>query len=145
MKKLWLFIAIVLTAIIVYVMIYWWRFTSAWQPVVNSFEIQISNLNASVYVKTKTWGITYDYQLLLISAHRKKNFEYDPKQDYIYHDFSYLFYRVTDDGLEIYTRTPSPVPEAFPPNIKIIQIELENPAMMELLTTYESRGLKKFE
>jgi hypothetical protein len=41
--------------------------------------------------------------------------------------------------------TKSPMPDEFNSSVKIIQIELDNPAMMELLTTYESKGLKKFE
>jgi len=144
MKKLWLFIAIALMAMVAYVMIYWWRFTSAWQPVVSRIEISITTLNESVYIKKKLWGISYDHQVIWISPKASNKSEHNPKTDYIYKGLSPLFYRVKDKALEIYVSKASPIPPEFNSEVKIIQIELDNPTMMELLTTYESKGLKKF-
>lgn len=145
MKTLLLIIGTILLIVLLIIIVDLSRLVSIWQPVVKEFEIRVPTLNEAVYVKKKVWGITHDYQLLLISAHPRKSFDYDPKTDYIYHNFSYLFYRIIRDSLEIYTMTPSPVPDEFTSGVKIIQIELDNPTMMELLTTYESKGLKRFE
>lgn len=145
MKKLWLLVAISFAILVVYVTIYWLRFGSAWQPVVSNVEVHIPALNESVFLRKKLWGISYGHQIIWISSQSNKKLECDQKTDYIYKGSSPLFYLVKDKELEVYTSKASPMPVEFKSGVKIIQIELDNPAIMELLTTYESKGLKKLE
>jgi hypothetical protein len=145
MKKLWLFIAIALVAIIVYVVIYWWRFTSAWQPVTNHVEIYIPDLNESIYVSKKVWGVSYDHQIVLISSQPKEKVNYDSETDYIYQGLSSLFYKVAGRDLVIYTRKKSPIPKRFNSRANIVQVELDNQDMSTLRADYEKEGLKKIE
>ena len=121
------------------------KLSSIWQPVISTTNIHIPALNESVYIRKKLWGITHDHKVIWISSQPDENAEHDPNTNYIYKGSSPLFYRITDEGLEIYTMKASPIPPGFESSVKIVQIELDNPDMMELLKNYNRKGLKKLE
>jgi hypothetical protein len=107
--------------------------------------IPIESGNHSViFIKKKIWGMTSDHQVIVISNTKEKRFTPNAKQNYIYNGLSPLFYNLKNDSLYIYTYKASPVPQELVTDIKIVQIELENPEMMQLLEKdrYKSQGLK---
>lgn len=145
MKKLWIFGVVALMAILFYVMIYWWRFTSAWQPVVTHFEIQVPDLNESIFVSKKVWGVSYDHQIVLISSQAKEEVNYNSETDYIYQGLSTLLYKVAGRDLVIYTRKKSPIPKQFGSKVNIVQVELDNQSMGALKTNHEKEGLAEIK
>ena len=95
-----------------------------------------------IYIKKKVWGMTSDHQVIVISDTKEQNFVPTASRNYIYNGLAQLFYKIREDSLYIYTLKASPVPHDLITNIKIVQIELENPEMMRLITSdyYHSEG-----
>lgn len=106
-------------------------------------EVSSKDTQSKLYIKMKTWGMTSDNQLVVISNSNKKEFTPAPTQDYVYEGIMPLFYKVQNDTLSIYTLKTSSVPEDLKTGLKVIQVQLENPVMMKLIEhdNYKLQGL----
>ena len=109
-------------------------------------EIKSIKLSESLYIKKKVWGITDDNQLIVISKSHRKDFTTDSTVDYIYSGLSDFFYKFSQDTLYIYSIEKSVIPSKLKSQIKIVQVELKNPEMMDLIKdeSYKNKGLIKF-
>lgn len=98
----------------------------------------------SVYLKTRIWG---NEQLAIITQSSKIDLELDSNKDYIFDLSSPVFYKNVKDSIIIYTYIKTKVPQNFKSKIKVVQIELSNPKMMDLIKNqnYIKLGLKKME
>jgi hypothetical protein len=117
------------------------------KPIYNIKKLVISKGNEPLYLKSETWGMTYDSKVIVLSTNEEKAFTADSTKDYIYKGASFLFYKFSNDSLFIYTDDKANTPQAFNSNLKIKQIELDNPAMMKLKgdSAFKSQGLTEFK
>ena len=86
--------------------------------------------------------------LAVISTSSNLEFLPDTSTDFIYDvSNSPLLYKMIGDSLIIYTRKLSKVPDRFKSKVKIRQIELNNPSMMNLIENkkYIKLNIKKIE
>jgi len=143
--KLIMIVAGSLFIIFIIFVIIFLRSTPQWEPVISRIEINIPDLNESVYVTKKIWGVSYDHQIILISSQPKKEVKYDPETDYLYEGHSTLFYKVDGRDLKIYTRKRAHPPQHFDSEVNIVQIELDNVGMNKLKENYEKEGLKEIK
>ncbi|SFE46081.1 hypothetical protein SAMN05518672_106202 [Chitinophaga sp. CF118] len=100
-----------------------------------------------VFIKRKVWGLTGDKQIVVISNVGNEDFKPQKSNDYIYEGLFEIFYKLQHDTLFIYTLVSSPVPNKFSSPYKIVQVELDNPELMDLIEydNYKKKGLKKVE
>ncbi|WP_428331558.1 hypothetical protein [Mucilaginibacter sp.] len=117
------------------------------KPIYNIKKLVISNGNEPLYLKSKTWGMTYDSKVIVLSTNEEEEFTADSTKDYIYDGASFLFYKFSNDSLFIYTADKAHTPQVFNSKIQIKQIELDNPAMTKLKgdSAFRSRGLTEFK
>ena len=106
-------------------------------------EVSSKDTQSKLYIKMKTWGMTSDNQVVVVSNSNKKEFISESTKDYVYEGIMPLFYKVQNDTLSIYTLKISLVPEDLKTSLKIIQVQLENPEMMKLIEhdNYKLQGL----
>jgi hypothetical protein len=106
-------------------------------------EVSSKDTQSKLYIKMKTWGMTSDNQVVVVSNSNKKEFTPERTRDYVYEGIMPLFYKVQNDTLSIYTLKISSVPEELKTSLKIIQVQLENPEMMKLIEhdNYKLQGL----
>ena len=132
MKKLLLisFITILITGSC----ILFWFFSSVpnlQNPADYTVEKLIFTNHDSLFLKKKT-DVKED--LAIISTSSDLKLEPDTSTDFIYDiSSSPLLYEITNDSLIIYTRNSSNFPVKFTSKIKIKQVELDNPSMMNLI------------
>ncbi|MVT39188.1 hypothetical protein GO495_01215 [Chitinophaga oryziterrae] len=101
----------------------------------------------SVFIKRMVWGLTGDKQVIVISNTDNKNFKAPKSNEYVYEGLFEMFYKIQRDTLFIYTLISSPVPNKFSAPYKIVQVELNNPELMDLIENdkYKQLGLIKIE
>lgn len=109
-------------------------------------EIHSNILKKDIYLKKKSWGISYDSEVVVISTSPEKHFEPDSTKDYIFLDPE-IFYKVSQDTLYIYTMSKAKKPEKFDSQFKIKQIRISNPEKMELMgnANYKKKDLHMIE
>jgi len=117
------------------------------KPIYNIDKLVISSGSEPLYLKSKTWGMTYDSKVIVLSTNEEEEFTADSTKDYIYKGASFLFYKFSSDSLFIYTADKAHIPQVFNSKFKIKQIELDNPAMMRLKggSAFKSQGLTEFK
>ncbi len=120
------------------------RTTNAFSPTIIKETITSEKLDEVLYLKGKTWGVTDDKQIIVLSKSEDNNFDVSPSDEYIFKGVSALFYEVQGDTLRIYLDEMSPVPGNFKTGFKIEQHQLENPELMQLYKTYKQKGIRKF-
>lgn len=108
-------------------------------------ELSSKKSESKLFVKKLIWGMTSDNCLITISNSNRKENDPDENKNYIYKGLSPFLYKISGDTLSIYTREISKIPKHFSTRFKIIQVELENPEMMELIENdnYKNKGLIK--
>jgi len=116
------------------------------KPIYNIKKIANTNFNNPLFLKSMTWGITYDSKVIVLSTNDEEEFIPDSTKDYVYKGASFLFYRFSNDSLLLYVADKTHIPELFNSQIKIKQIELDNPAMMNLKgnSAFVRQGLTEF-
>ena len=114
------------------------------KPSYSNKVILCSQCSDSVYLRTRTWG---NEHLAIITQSSKSDLEPDSNKDYIFDLSSPVFYKNIKDSIVVYTYTRSKFPRNFNSKIKVEQIELSNPKMMNLIKdqNYIKLGLKKIE
>lgn len=115
--------------------------------VYNIKEIHSNDLNTSIFIKQKVWGLTNDNQTIIISKSSAKKFSPDYTTDYIYEGLSPFYYKFYQDTLFVYIMEKSKIPQSLKTEIEIVQTELANPEMMRLIKNdqFKKEGLHTFE
>lgn len=141
MKKTLIFIGILI--VVVFVVMYFSFPKKGYDTNIEVVEISSANHSSKLFIKKKTWGMTGDGQVIIISDNDNREFEPDSTKDYVFKGLSPLFYKVERDTLLLYTYQVSSVPSNLKSNFIIRQIELENPSMMNLIENdnYKQQGL----
>jgi hypothetical protein len=114
------------------------------QPVYNKIEISSNLINESIFLKRKSWGITSDNEITIISKSPSKEFEPDSTTDFVFNGVSTFLYKQVQDSLFIYVQKKIVSPPKIETKFQIIQIELSNSEIMNLLENdnYKKNGLK---
>ena len=141
MKKTLIFVGVLI--VIVFVVIYFSLPKKGYDTNIEVVEISSINHSSKLFIKKKTWGMTGDGQVIVISNSDNKEFEPDRTKDYVFEGSSPLFYKVKGDTILLYTYQASLVPSSFTSNFIIRQVELDNPSMMNLLANdnFKTQGL----
>jgi hypothetical protein len=103
-------------------------------------KIFASSLNQTVFIIKETWGISSDHQRVVISTSNSES-KPDSSKEYIFSD-SEFFYKLVQDTIYVYTMSKARIPSKFESKIKIKQIEISNPDLMDLYKNYKSKGLE---
>jgi len=137
----------IIVAIIVLLIGYWYlyEFVSGYEPYTAIKKIYSQKYNETLYLKKKNWGVTGDYQIIIVTKTPGKIFEPNEKNDYVYKGLLSFFYEFHNDTLDIYTRRKSKIPESFDSKVVINQIEISNAEMSGLYTNYKSMGLNELQ
>lgn len=98
-----------------------------------------------LYLKSNNWGLTNDNKIIAISCDDSEGI--DSTKTYYYKGEDFIFYRISEDTLYVYTYTKSNNPDIFKSDIKIIQTELDNVDMMNLKkdNSFKNKGLQEFK
>jgi len=144
MKSALVTVSIIIFMVII-IVVFGYLYLSDLSPVYTIEEIHSKKYKESIYIKKKEWGVTGDYQVIVISKSPSKEFEPDDKYDYIYKWDADFFYKYNNDTLVVYVYKKSQIPMRFDSKITINQNELSNPEMMDLYDNYEDRGLRKLQ
>jgi hypothetical protein len=147
MKKRIFFISIPIVVILATIGIYF-----NWDNKNDYFQTTITKLPLKkgyppVFIKRTVWGLTGDKQVIVISNVDNKRFKGQKSNEYVYEGLFEMFYKLQRDTLFIYTLISSPVPNEFSTPYKIIQVELNNPELIDLIENdkYKQIGLIKIE
>ena len=103
--------------------------------------IYIESVNDTVYLKRKNWGITGDYQIVVLSNNSKEEILPNLSEEYVFKG-STFFYKVDNSMLHLFVRVASDIPVNFKYKDYVIQEVLTNPEMMNLYDTYEKEGIR---
>lgn len=113
------------------------------QPAYEKEQIYSHELKESIYLKSKTWGISADSRIYVISTNDETEFEPNELSEYVFHGFGDLFYRQTKDSLIFYVMQSPNVPSVFSTRFQIEFVKLTNPEYIRLRDEYEN-GLQRF-
>jgi hypothetical protein len=143
MKKV-IWVIIILAVIIIIVLLMIFKSTPILKPVVEINSVHFDKANDTIYIKKKNWGITGDYQIIVLSTDPNRDFKPNKEKEYVYEGLISLFYKMENDTLTLYVSKAVEVPEDFKLNDFILQKELTNQEMMNLYETYKEKGIQKF-
>ena len=141
MKKLILIGIVFLVAILAYY-IYLSVSVPKYEPTYTVLELKSNTLNDSIYLKKKVWGIAANHQVIVVSSSGQPEFEPDLETQYVYEGFTPILYEFLEDTLKIYVTKASEIPSSFESKIKIKQVVLDTPEMIELLVKHEEIGIE---
>ena len=106
--------------------------TDSFQLAYPRVELISSTDNSVIYIKSKTWGVTGDNQITVISTNGESDFEPDSTEEYIFNGLGPFLYRVKGDSLILNVRSMVIIPNNFKSSWKIKQIESESSEMQNL-------------
>ena len=113
-----------------------------YEPTYTVLELKSDTLNDSIYLKKKVWGIAANHQVIVISSSGQSEFEPDLESQYVYEGFTPILYEFMGNTLKMYIGKASEVPSNFESKIKIEQVVLDTPSMIELLEKHEEKGIE---
>jgi hypothetical protein len=103
------------------------------EPVFESTQVYFPNSKSSLYLKSKSWGLTGDHKITVISTKRELEFQPDSISEYIFHGFGDLIYKTQRDTLKIYSMHKPTIPTDFQSEIYVELIEIKsNPEWTKL-------------
>ena len=108
-------------------------------------EIVFPNLKDTLYFHLRS---EYKEKMAVLSTSPSSKFEFDTSSEFIYDlNSSPILYKKVEDSLVIYTMTLSKFPINFASAVKVIQVEVDNPKMMDMIENMKNRNIsiKKFE
>jgi hypothetical protein len=120
------------------------RINNAFTPTITKEVVKSDVLDESLYLMSKSWGMTDDKQIIVLSNSEETNFDPKSKNEYVFSGLSVFFYEIKTDTLKIYIEKKSPMPINFKTKFKIEQHELENSDLMRLYKTHKEKGIKMF-
>lgn len=140
-------ISVLVVVLIAFVIFYLSVPKKDYDVAVSIVELSSKTSNSKLFLKKKTWGMTGDGQVIIISDNGDKSFELDSSRNYIFKGLSALYYKVENDTLSIYVAKTSSVPPNLKTSFIVKQTELENPDMIRLIENdnYKKQGLKIIE
>lgn len=144
MKKVIIVTVSIVVVIVLSLFTYWSSTVPDFEPTYNVVELKSDTSQEAIYIKKKVWGISSDHQVIVISTSGDVEFEVQESEEYLYKTSTPFLYEFKDDLLKVYTRQASVIPSGFDSGIKVEQIVLNNPDMMELLEKHEEKGIKVF-
>ncbi|RNC79865.1 MAG: hypothetical protein ED557_12055 [Balneola sp.] len=135
------YILLTIIFIVIGVIAYFSFTTPKHEPTVRQITFT-SSTGLNVYLVEKIWGISSDHRQVVLTEVPQKdndisniNFTYSGQLPFLY--------KQVKDTLFIYVQKPLEQESSFNGNIKLKQVVLNNPEMMDLLMVYEQEGLKK--
>ncbi|WP_316820380.1 hypothetical protein [Pedobacter gandavensis] len=102
------------------------------RPTYRIILILSQNNKSTIYIKTKNWGVTDDYQLTVVSTSPEKEFEPDSTKEMIFKGLEPFLYKSNKDTLCLFVREKSIIPENIRSKWIVKQTEVDNPKMMSL-------------
>ncbi len=116
------------------------KFQDGLKPTHRQFELVSSDNKSRLYIKTENWGITGDSQQTIITSDNDE-FEIDSTRQIIFNGLEPFLYKQSSDTLVLYVRTKAKIPHDFKSTWTIIQIEVDNPKMMDLRRDNNYKGV----
>ncbi len=115
-----------------------------YSPSFEKVKFTNSENSDSVFIKKKVWGISANSQVIIISRNGEVPFSPDSINDFVFNSWAPFLYKFENDTLSVFIRLASNTPANFKSDIKIEQIVLSNPEMMNLIDNYKEKGLILF-
>ncbi len=97
-----------------------------------------------LYLKSKTWGITGNHRISVLSASDELDFEPNEKTDFIFEDFEKIIFRSTPDSLIVYVNHEVTMPVNFQSPVYIRIVKLNSNEYIEISEKQEG-GLQAFQ
>lgn len=97
-----------------------------------------------LYLKSKTWGITGNHRISVLSTSDELDFKPNEKTDFIFEDFQKIIFRTTPDSLIIYLPNKVNVPVGFQSPVHVHIVELSTKEYVDI-NKKEERGLQAFQ
>lgn len=113
------------------------------RPFFKKEHLYFDKSKTSLFIKSKTWGLTGDHSLTVLSLDKGHEFTPDSLKEFIFNG-NELFYRQTSDSLIVYYSYMNSKPRQFDTPIKLKFIEVDNPTYISLENKVKN-GLRKFE
>jgi len=98
----------------------------------------------SIFLKSKTWGLTSDHKVTVISTKPNLEFHPDSATEFIIYGFEDIYYKIKKDTLLVYNSCVPDKPKEFSSEITVRFIELEGSDQRRLEEEYK-KGIKKIE
>lgn len=134
---------IIYSVLLIFIGIWMEQVEVAFQPTYEKEQIYSRQLKESIYLKSKTWGISSDHRIYVISTNDEREFEANELSEYVFHGFGKLYYRHSNDSITFYVTQRPDVPKVFPTRFHIEFVELSNPEYLRLQDDYE-KGMQRF-
>ena len=115
------------------------------KPLFEKEQIYFPNKKASLYLKSKNWGLTADHKISVISTKSDLEFEPDSISEYIFHGFGGIIYKTVNDTLKIYSTQKPKTPPKFASEINVEIIEMKNNLEWIKLNDKIKNEYQKFE
>jgi hypothetical protein len=96
---------------------------------------------ARLYLKSKTWGLTGDHSVTVLSLNSMTEFHPDTTKEFVFYGDE-LIYRQTNDSLIVYYGVLKSKPKIFNSPVKLKFIESDD---YQTLNEQVLKGLQKFE
>jgi hypothetical protein len=113
-------------------------------PTITVLPLTSETSGDTVYLKSKVWGVTVHYHMVVISTSPDEELEPDPAYGYVYNSWEGLFYQLEGDTLTVYVSKAVADPPNFVSGITVRQIEISRGEEIRLLERYKERGLSVF-
>lgn len=113
-------------------------------PTFEKLVIHFPKHNTWLYFKSKTWGITGNHRVSVLSASEEFSFEPNTQTDYVFKDFEKIIYRTTPDSLILYMPHPVENPVEFLSPVYVEIVELNTMEYLDIVKKQE-RGLQVFQ
>lgn len=107
-------------------------------------RIYFPEKSTALYLKRKTWGITGNHQITVISTN-KDLFQADTISDYVYNGFSEIIYKAENNKLIIYSHHKPKIPQKFESEIEIELRQYKNNSEWNILKEKANSSYRKFE
>lgn len=111
----------------------------------NSTNVFSELTNDTIYLKSKTWGLTSNHKIILIRNYFDEDFKYDSLHDIQIKGEDYIFYELKLDSLILYLEHPVDIPVNFSSKTKVKQVALKGSEFRNLFENHKSLGVDIFD
>ena len=73
----------------------------------------------ALYLKSKSWGLTGNHKITVLSKNPQQEFHLDTTSEYIFNGFEEIIYSIEEDTLKIFSWQSPKQPEKFDSEIQI--------------------------
>jgi hypothetical protein len=115
------------------------------KPIFEQKRIYFADEESAIYLKRKTWGITGNHQITIISTNPELEFKADSISDYIFKGFAEVIYKAENKTLKIYSHHKPDIPSYFNSKIEIELIKFKNNAEWRKLEKQAEKNYQVFE